>query len=46
MVICKNYNDLPKIKPPLGQDVFSSDSTVRNSSQMPGIVMKRRHKLT
>ncbi len=45
MVIYKNYDDLPKIELPLGQEVFISDSTIRDGSQMPGIVMKRRHKL-
>ena len=45
MVIYKNYDDLPKIELPLGQELFISDSTIRDGSQMPGIVMKRRHKL-
>jgi isopropylmalate/homocitrate/citramalate synthase len=45
MVIYKNYDDLPMIELPLGQEVFISDSTIRDGSQMPGIVMKRRHKL-
>jgi len=45
MVIYKNYDDLPKIKLPLGQEVFISDSTIRDGSQMPGVVMKRMHKL-
>jgi isopropylmalate/homocitrate/citramalate synthase len=45
MVIYKNYDDLPKIELPLGQEVFISDSTIRDGSQMPGVVMKRRHKL-
>jgi len=45
MVIYKNYDDLPKIELPPGQEVFISDSTIRDGSQMPGIVMKRRHKL-
>jgi len=45
MVIYKNYDDLPKIELPLGQEVFISDSTIRDGSQMPGIVMKRGHKL-
>ncbi|MEA1945530.1 MAG: isopropylmalate synthase [Euryarchaeota archaeon] len=45
MVLYKNYDDLPKIALPFGQEVFISDSTIRDGSQMPGIVMKRRHKL-
>jgi len=45
MVIYKSYDDLPKISLPFGQEVFISDSTIRDGSQMPGIVMKRRHKL-
>ncbi len=40
-----SYEDLPKIKLPLGQEVFISDSTIRDGSQMPGIVMKKKHKL-
>ncbi|MDW7726268.1 MAG: isopropylmalate synthase [Candidatus Methanoperedens sp.] len=45
MKVYKSYEDLPKIKLPLGQEVFISDSTIRDGSQMPGIVMKKRHKL-
>lgn len=37
----RSYEDLPKIKLPLGQEVFISDSTIRDGSQMPGIVMKK-----
>jgi isopropylmalate/homocitrate/citramalate synthase len=44
MKIYRSYEDLPKIKLPLGQEVFISDSTIRDGSQMPGIVMKKRHK--
>lgn len=44
MKIYRSYKDLPKIKLPMGQDVFISDSTIRDGSQMPGIVMKKRHK--
>ncbi len=44
MKIYRSYEDLPKIKLPMGQDVFISDSTIRDGSQMPGIVMKKRHK--
>ena len=45
MKVYRTYEDLPKIKLPLGQEVFISDSTIRDGSQMPGIVMKKRHKL-
>jgi isopropylmalate/homocitrate/citramalate synthase len=45
MKVYKTYEDLPKIKLPFGQEVFISDSTIRDGSQMPGIVMKKRHKL-
>ncbi len=41
----RSYEDLPRIKLPLGQEVFISDSTIRDGSQMPGIVMKKKHKL-
>ncbi len=45
MKVYKNYDDLPKIKLPRGQDVFISDSTIRDGSQMPGVVMSKNHKL-
>lgn len=45
MKVYRTYEDLPKIKLPLGQEVFISDSTIRDGSQMPGIVMKKRHRL-
>ena len=45
MKVYKNYEDLPRIKLPLGQDVFISDSTIRDGSQMPGIVMSKSQKL-
>jgi len=45
MKVYKNYDDLPKIKLPRGQDVFISDSTIRDGSQMPGVVMSKKHKL-
>jgi len=41
----RSYEDLPKIKLPFGQEVFISDSTIRDGGQMPGIVMKKKHKL-
>jgi isopropylmalate/homocitrate/citramalate synthase len=45
MKIYKTYDDLPKIKLPHGQEVFISDTTIRDGSQMPGIVMNKGHKL-
>ena len=45
MKVYKNYDDLPKIKFPRGQEVFISDSTIRDGSQMPGVVMSKSHKL-
>ncbi|MDY6865169.1 MAG: isopropylmalate synthase [Halobacteriota archaeon] len=42
----RSYEDLPKIKLPCGNfDINISDSTIRDGSQMPGIVMKDRHKV-
>jgi isopropylmalate/homocitrate/citramalate synthase len=43
--VYSDYDDLPKIKLPHNQEVFISDSTIRDGSQMPGIVMKPSHKL-
>ncbi|MBA1341247.1 MAG: putative homocitrate synthase AksA [ANME-2 cluster archaeon] len=45
MKVYKNYDDLPKLKLPRGQEVFISDSTIRDGSQMPGVVMSKSHKL-
>jgi isopropylmalate/homocitrate/citramalate synthase len=45
MKLYKNYEDLPKMKLPHGQEVFISDSTIRDGSQMPGIVLSKAHKL-
>jgi len=45
MKVYRSYEDLPKIKLPLGQEIFISDSTIRDGSQMAGIVMKKKHKL-
>ncbi len=39
------YDDLPKIKLPKNQEVFISDSTIRDGAQMAGIVLKHDHKL-
>lgn len=41
----RNYDDLPKIELPYGQEVSISDSTIRDGAQMPGIVIKSRHKV-
>jgi isopropylmalate/homocitrate/citramalate synthase len=43
--IYKTYDDLPKIVLPEGREVFISDSTIRDGSQMPGVVIKRKHRL-
>lgn len=40
-----SYEDLPRIRLPLEQEVFISDSTLRDGSQMPGIVIKSRDRL-
>ncbi|MDQ1254001.1 MAG: citrate (Re)-synthase [Euryarchaeota archaeon] len=45
MKIYESYEDLPKLKLPYGNEVFISDSTIRDGSQMPGIVLSREHKL-
>ena len=45
MKIYESYDDLPKLKLPYGNDIYISDSTIRDGSQMPGIVMSREHKL-
>ena len=45
MKVYKDYDDLPKIKLPKGQELFISDSTIRDGSQMPGIVMSKKQKL-
>ncbi len=46
MKIYESYEDLPpKLKLPYGNEVFISDSTIRDGSQMPGIVLSREHKI-
>lgn len=45
MKIYESYDDLPKLKLPYGNDIFISDSTIRDGSQMPGIVLTREHKV-
>jgi isopropylmalate/homocitrate/citramalate synthase len=42
--VFRKYEDLPKIKLPFGE-VFVSDSTLRDGSQMPGIVLNKKHRL-
>ena len=41
----RSFEDMPKVRLPLGQEVKISDSTIRDGSQMPGIVMTREHKV-
>ena len=41
----RNYDDLPKIELPYGQEVSISDSTLRDGAQMPGIVIRIKHKV-
>jgi isopropylmalate/homocitrate/citramalate synthase len=40
-----SYESLPKLRLPLGQNVFISDSTLRDGAQMPGVVMKARDRM-
>ncbi len=40
-----SYEDLPRLKLPLGQEVFVSDSTLRDGAQMPGVVIKVRDRI-
>ncbi|RQD83843.1 isopropylmalate synthase, partial [Methanosalsum natronophilum] len=40
----RSYEDLPKIKLPMEQPIFISDSTIRDGSQMPGIIMNTQLK--
>lgn len=44
MKMYKSYEDLPKIKLPHNEPIFISDSTIRDGSQMPGVVMSTRLK--
>ncbi|MCD1294216.1 isopropylmalate synthase [Methanocella sp. CWC-04] len=41
----RTYEDMPKIKLPHAKDIKISDTTIRDGCQMPGIVMKKNHKL-
>lgn len=40
-----SYEDLPQLKLPYGQEVFVSDSTLRDGAQMPGIVIPVKNRL-
>lgn len=40
-----SYDDLPRLRLPLGQEVFLSDSTLRDGAQMPGVVIKVKDRL-
>jgi len=40
-----SYGDLPRLKLPFGQEVFVSDSTLRDGSQMPGVVIPVNQRL-
>ena len=41
----RSYEDMPKIRLPIEGEVMLSDSTLRDGSQMPGIVMLKKHRL-
>ncbi|BAI60518.1 putative pyruvate carboxyltransferase [Methanocella paludicola SANAE] len=41
----RRYDEMPKIKLPNAKDIKISDTTIRDGCQMPGIVMKKSHKL-
>jgi len=40
-----SYRDLPRIELPLRQELFVSDSTLRDGAQMPGVIIKVRDRL-
>lgn len=40
-----SYENLPRLRLPLGQNVFISDSTLRDGAQMPGVVIKAKDRL-
>jgi len=44
-VMYRTYDEMPKIKLPHDMEVKISDSTIRDGAQMPGIVLKKEHKL-
>lgn len=41
----ESYDELPKLRLPLDQEVFLSDSTLRDGAQMPGVVIKVKDRL-
>jgi isopropylmalate/homocitrate/citramalate synthase len=41
----RTYDEMPKLELPCGQEIFISDSTMRDGSQMPGIVLTKKAKL-
>jgi 2-isopropylmalate synthase len=41
----RTYEDMPKIKLPHSNEIKMSDTTIRDGCQMPGVVMKKAHKL-
>jgi isopropylmalate/homocitrate/citramalate synthase len=41
----ESYEELPRLRLPLGQEVFLSDSTLRDGAQMPGVVIKVKDRL-
>ncbi|MEA3255711.1 MAG: isopropylmalate synthase [Candidatus Altiarchaeota archaeon] len=41
----RSYEEMPKIRLPQGQKIKISDSTIRDGSQMPGVVLTRKHRL-
>jgi isopropylmalate/homocitrate/citramalate synthase len=45
MKMYASYEDLPRLRLPLGQEVFVSDSTLRDGAQMPGVVIKVKDRL-
>jgi isopropylmalate/homocitrate/citramalate synthase len=45
MAAYMSYDDLPKLKLPYGQEVFVSDSTLRDGAQMPGVVIPVKNRI-
>ncbi len=41
----RTYDEMPKIKLPNAKEIKISDTTIRDGCQMPGIAMKKSHKL-
>lgn len=41
----RTYEEMPKVRMPEGQEMSISDSTIRDGSQMPGLVMTKKHRL-